>query len=429
MSIHVVLDELDTTGRTIALDAVTATALAGTQLVEVRPAGAGAWTLLPRKRVGAVRVNDLQVQVTPKDQVGLTRLLFLLGYAADPGFLDPCYDDVEAEEHPDLWAVLAESLARITDRALLHGVLQGYRTVDDAARTVRGRIRIGDQLARRPGLLLPLEITYDDYTIDTAENRILRTALRRMLAVPGLSSPARARLAHLDGRLDGVEVIRHGAPIPLWQPSRLNARYQPALRLAEVILRHCSAEAGPGDTHVAAFVVEMWKVFEDFVTVALRESLARNYPGHTESQYVSYLDVPVAGRSAVRLETDVVHLVNHTPRLIFDAKYKVASRGGRYPNADHYQMLAYCTALNLPTAWLVYAGGADRPTPRRIVNTSVTVVEYPLDLRLKPTDLLAQIELLAETAWLSSTELQTPAVREQLPVVMVEPRESSHPVV
>lgn len=246
MSIHVVLDELDTAGRTVTLDAATATALAGTGLVEVRPAGTGTWKLLPRKRVGAVRVDDLQVQVTPKDRVGLTRLLFLLGYAADPGFLDPGYDDVEAEEHPDLWAVLAESLARITERALLHGVLQGYRTVDEAARTVRGRIRIGDQLARRPGLTLPLEITYDDYTVDTAENRILRTALRRMLAVPGLSSPARARLAHLDGRLDGVGVIRRGAPIPHWQPSRLNARYQPALRLAEVILRNCSAEAGPG---------------------------------------------------------------------------------------------------------------------------------------------------------------------------------------
>lgn len=402
MSIHIVLDELDTTGRAVTLDAVTATALAGTGLVDVRPAGSGTWMLLPRKRVGAVRINDLQVQVTPKDRVGLTRLLFLLGYAADPGFLDPVYEDVDAEEHPDLWAVLAESLARITDRALMHGVLQGYRTVDEAARTVRGRIRIGDQLARRSGLMLPLEITYDDYTVDTAENRILRTALRRMLAVPGLSRPARARLAHLDGRLDGVEVIRRGVPIPRWQPSRLNVRYQPALRLAEVILRHCSAEAGPGETHIAAFVVEMWKVFEDFVTVALKESLARSYPGHTESQYVSYLDVPDSGSSVVRLETDVVHLVNLKPRLIFDAKYKVASRGGRYPNADHYQMLAYCTALNLPTAWLVYAGGTGEATPRRIINTSITVVEYPLNLRSSPLELLAQIDHLTETAWNSS---------------------------
>lgn len=395
MSVHVVLDELDTAGRTVTLDSAMAATLSGTGLVEVRPVGADRWTLLPRKRVGAVRVDDLQVQVNPKDRVGLTRLLFLLGYAADPGFLNSSYEDVEAEEHPDLWAALADSLARLTERALLHGVLQGYRTVDEAARTVRGRIRIGDQLARRPGMLLPLEITYDDYTVDTTENRILRTALRRMLAVPGLANTARARLAHLDGRLDGAEVFPRGFPIPHWQPSRLNTRYQPALRLAEVILRNCSAEAGPGDTHIAAFVVEMWKVFEDFVTVALRESLTRQYPGRTESQFIRYLDTT----STVRLEMDVVHLVDDIPRLIFDAKYKVASGSGRYPNADHYQMLAYCTALHLQTAWLVYAGGADRPTPRQIVNTPITIVEYPLDLRLKPTELLAQIDRLAEKAW------------------------------
>jgi 5-methylcytosine-specific restriction enzyme subunit McrC len=31
--------------------------------------------------VGAARIGDLQVQVTPKEKVGLSRLLFLLGYS------------------------------------------------------------------------------------------------------------------------------------------------------------------------------------------------------------------------------------------------------------------------------------------------------------------------------------------------------------
>lgn len=103
------------------------------------------------------------------------------------------HDDIEAEAHPDLWAALAESLARLSERALLHGVMQGYRSVDEPSRTVRGRIRIGNQPARRPVLVIPLEVSYDDYTVDTAENRILRTALRRMLAVPRSTRPPRRR--------------------------------------------------------------------------------------------------------------------------------------------------------------------------------------------------------------------------------------------
>ena len=49
-------------------------------------AGPDGWRLAPAGRVGSVRIGGLQVQVRPKDKVGLTRLLFLLGYARDPGF-------------------------------------------------------------------------------------------------------------------------------------------------------------------------------------------------------------------------------------------------------------------------------------------------------------------------------------------------------
>lgn len=80
----------------------------------------------------------------------------------------------------------------------------------------------------------------------------------------------RARVAHLDGRLDGVQLLHAREQIPRWLPTRLNERYQPALRLAEVVLRNCSAEAGLGVVRVAAFVVSMWQVF---VTTALTEAL------------------------------------------------------------------------------------------------------------------------------------------------------------
>jgi hypothetical protein len=89
----VTLDELDRKGQLAEMDTAKAAALAGTELVEVRPAPHGQWRLLPRGNVGAVRVDDLQVQVKPKDKVGLDRLLFL--FCGDPvrpcpWFVAPC---------------------------------------------------------------------------------------------------------------------------------------------------------------------------------------------------------------------------------------------------------------------------------------------------------------------------------------------------
>lgn len=384
-----VLAENDRTGMVAELEPAHVACLRDTGLVKVRPHGSGAVLLMPARRVGAVHVGGVDVVVTPK--VSITRLLFMLGYAANPGFRP---ENVEGIEDEDLWPAVAETLCRHTERALAGGVLMGYVTEETARTVLRGRIRVGDQIARRHGLPLPLEISYDEYSVDTTENQLLRAALRRMLAVPRVSAGLRARLRHLDGRLGGVSSLISNTPLPRWQPHRLNARYHAALRLAELVLRTLSFEVGPGGLPIAAFVVDMAVVFENFVTAALREAWASR-PGATIGQYPSTLDTD----DLVTMNVDVVHVVDGVPQIIVDAKYKLEDKRGRYPNHDHYQMLAYCTALNVDAAWLVYASGTSASTPRRIRNSSITITEYPLDLDARPQQLLRQIDHLATTAW------------------------------
>lgn len=370
------------------LAAAEAEALAASRLVGVVRTAGGEAVLSPTRQVGAVRAGDVQVEVWPKQRVRLAHLIFLLGYTADPGFRP---ESVSAEGYDDLWPALAESLARLAERALLGGILNGYRVREEASAVVRGRIRVTDQLRRHPGLPFPLEISYDDFLTDIAENRILRTALRRLRAVPRVNPGVASRLAHLDNRLDGVAVLRHGDPLPPWRPTRRNARYVPALRLAELVLRYSSARAGAGGIQVAAFVVPMWKVFEDFVTVALREAIAAR-GGRAVSQKRWEFDAERRdGISQVPMAIDLLEYSGREPVMVYDAKYKAASADGRYPNADLYQMLAYCTAVGLEEAVLVYAAGGS-PVRRRVQNSAVAITEWPLDLSCAPAEILAQIE-------------------------------------
>lgn len=379
------LPEDDGRGIVAGLSDDAATALSKSGLVRVEPEGA-AWRLRPQGKVGAVRTGGADVVVVPK--VGIERLLFLLGYASDPGFRP---DNIQGAADHDLVPLMAESLARQAERALAAGVLQGYVTVDDALMTVRGRPRLADQFARRPGTLLPLELTYDAYSADIPENRLLRSAMQRMLAVPRLPAGTRSRLTHLCGRLDGVGRLDPRNPLMDVRETRLNARYQPALRLAKLVLTHQSLEVGTGSFSTASFVVNMAKVFEDFVTTAMREALTGR-PGTTHGQYRTRLDE----MGLAEMRPDVVHTVNGVPRIVLDAKYKIQKDA---PNADLYQMLAYCTTLEVPRGWLLYAQGPSTPQTYRIRNTDIEVIARPIDLSAPPAALLKQIRHLADEIW------------------------------
>ena len=390
MAERIVLDELDTAGVVVALDEASAVVLADSGLVDVRPVGRSRYRLVPNGAVGASRVGDAQVEVRPKDKVGIGNVLFLLGYARDPGYRA---EDVGAKSEDDLFAAIARALARQAGRAVAGGLHRGYVAIDDASRTVRGRIRLGDQIARRPGVWTPLEVSYDDYSADIAENQILRTALRRVAELPHLDAETARDVASLDAQMCEVGVLARGDATPAWHPSRVNAHYQPALVLAELVLRHASFSIDHGAIRAASFVVPMWKVYEDFVAVALREAL-KDFPGSTVEQDPSSLDEWQPQVAAVRMDIDIVHRVGGTPVIVADAKYKAASSTGRYPNADKYQMLAYCTALGVRRAWLIYAQGGE-PVLRRVRNTEIDLVEWPLDLSRTPDEILEQVAVLA----------------------------------
>ncbi len=85
-----------------------------------------------------------------------------------------------------------------------------------------------------------------------------------------------------------------------------------------------------------------------------------------------------------------------TPAAVADAKYK-AERPEGFPNADLYQMLAYCTVLGLGEGHLVYAKGNEPVSIHTVQNADVTIQCYALDLGAEPADLLRQIDGLACT--------------------------------
>ncbi|MGW0085311.1 McrC family protein [Streptomyces sp. NPDC003393] len=372
------------------------------QSVTPDPARDGHWLLRAGSRVGALRTpGGPVVRIMPKTPV--SRIFFLLGFSLDPdrAWRDDREGTVDTGAYDDVVPALAHAVERRVDAALRQGVLQGYREVEESSSVVRGRLREADQIRRHLGRTPPVEIAYDAYTADTAENRILRGAVERLLRLPGVPGPVRRRLAHQRVRLaDALPLVR-GQELPRWQPSRLNSRYQPALRLCEAVLRGSSPEhQPPGADPLTAdgFLFDMNQLFEDFVTVALSAALKERGLA-PRPQDPHHLDT--AGLVRIRPDLVVRTRDGRTPVAVVDAKYKVEKADGRL-NADLYQALAYATVLGLREAHLVYAAGREPTRFHEVRGTAagadgggLRLYRHSVDLAREPRQLLSTLRDIA----------------------------------
>ena len=393
--------DLDELGQPVELSLTAAEGrlLAASGVVTAVPSAyqPGIWLVSAARKVGAARIGDLMVYIRPK--VEISRLLFLLGYSMHAADWQP--ETVPVASAPDLIPVVAQALWRQTERAIRQGLLPGYVLVEESSPVLRGRLRESAQLNAHHGLPLPLEIRHDEFTVDIPENQILRTACARMLSAPRVDAESAQMLRRLLREFGDVSEIPRGGLIPSWTASRVNARYHAALRLASLVLAATSVEHGAGNVAVNGFLIDMPALFEQFVTVALREALVADFGGRVDDQVRYYFDQA----AQVVLRPDIVWSVSGSAIAVVDAKYKAEKPAG-YPNADLYQLLAYCTILGLPIGHLVYARGNAEPARHVVRQSGIEIVCHAVDLSLKPSLLVSQMRDLARV--IASTAIRSP---------------------
>lgn len=360
---------------------------------------AGAYVLRPSSWVGAVNVGDVSVIVRPK--IPMDRVMFLITYAMDPSSWRD--DPFLFKPEPDVVEALALALARRTRQAIRGGLLRDYRREEDALNTIRGRIRFEDQIGHRFGLPLPVEVSYDEYTEDIEQNRLLKTAIYRLGRVRIHSKPLRRELRRLQSAFNMVQLgdYARGA-VPEIRYTRLDEHYRPAVELARLVIENSSLELIAGRSTGAAFLIDMNRVFEQFLYVALSEALGLSQD-HWKRGKVIYLD---KSRS-ILVQPDLSWWPSDPgrgephPIFVGDAKYKKLERDERRDNpdfrhADIYQMLAYCTATDLPYGLLIYAAGEGEPDRYEIEHAGKTIEVVSMDLSGTPDDILGEVSRLGK---------------------------------
>ena len=344
----------------------------------------GAYDLTPRSTVGVLQTGTMSLEIRPK--LPIDRVLFLISYAL--GVTDFRTDAFGFGDGPDLFEAMIPGFVTQVRRAFRRGVLHGYRVEEDALHGVRGRIRFDDQIRDRYGVFPPIEVSYDEFTEDIELNRIIKAAIIRLGRMRIRSDKYRRCLREFDRILGQVEEVEYApGAIPEVSFHRLNRHYEPAIRLAQLILRSTSIELRRGATRSATFLVDMNKVFENFMVVALREELGvtdREFP-----QGASGRQMWLAG-DRIRLEPDISWWEGRRCVFIGDLKYKKTDHG-RAPNADLYQLLAYTIGADLPSGLLIYAQGEEAPTEYEVRHAGKLLKIVAVDLSGTPEQILAEV--------------------------------------
>ncbi|MCY4583408.1 MAG: restriction endonuclease [Chloroflexi bacterium] len=359
--------------------------------LSIRPtANQGMYALAPGSTVGGVEVGGLSVFIEPK--IGISQLLSLACYAI--GRIRFQKTDFDFPEHTALPDALALALTAAARRAFARGLLHGYLTEEEALQTVRGRIRFDEQIRRRFGVPLPVEVRYDEFTDDILANRLVKAAGMWLAGMRLRSPEARRGLGWVAAMLDNVSYAEFPpGDVPQVKFDRLNDHYRGVVTLARLVLRRGAFEAGRGEVRASGFLMDMNQVFQEFVTVALREAL-----GVSDRTFGEYGIPSLDEEGRVRLRPDLAWRDGSSCVFVGDAKYKNVT-GERVPNADLYQLLAYTTALNLPGGLLVYAKGEANTATYTVRRAGKRLEVVALDLSGTLEGVRERVRVIAGRVW------------------------------
>jgi 5-methylcytosine-specific restriction enzyme subunit McrC len=337
--------------------------------------------------VGVVRLGNLTIQILPKidyegnsedviqgesrqkaEQTATRNLLALLTYTHDLQLR--ARDLAELKERPSDWfELLTRLFASELHTQLRSGLEHSYIHHEDNLPVIRGRWLISRQLAMHPHIRHRFDVSYDEFSPETPLNQIFRFVTQKLLLVT-LDAQNRRYLQVIRDWLDEIPTIDEPIQslISKVNFSRLNDRFRPAFNLAKLFLESQTFQLSTGDKEVFAFVLDMNRLFEEFIGnfiirhwKSIEPKLFQEVKITLKSQgkriFLAENLIPV-GKPIFQLIPDIQFAASSGRILLIgDTKYKQLNPKSPHwgvSESDLYQMLAYSIRLDCPKLLLLY---------------------------------------------------------------------------
>jgi 5-methylcytosine-specific restriction enzyme subunit McrC len=324
--------------------------------VQLTPAGRdGQYRVTPTGHVGTIVGPACRLVIRPK--IPVKNLFHIL----DPLTPVPAAEDrAETETAADVLDFLAGRLARLLGARATAGLHRAYAEKTAAGPFLQGRLDVPAHLRGGGVRKDRFHCRYEEFTADVPCNRLAKATAELVLHSPLPGAEVRGALRQ------ALAAFADVSPAPLTPEAfqaaaadRLTESYRPLLDLCRLLAEGLGPGKDAGPTRCPAFLLDMERVFEQYVTRGLVAASAGGGRSTVSVQPLIAVNRPAAGRPDIHMRPDVVVERGGRAVTVVDAKWKRGAGPPLVPE-DIYQVLAYATALGARRAVLVYPGRRNR---------------------------------------------------------------------
>lgn len=296
--------------------------------------------------VGVIQLSDgLQIEVLPKidmssdsdcsDREVFLEMLRDLG--GDVPFRPFDMAHVETSRLPLLEIFIAMFLADASD-LVRRGLRSAYVIVESEERFVRGKIDFSRESRSNPAHAERFNVVYNEFLLDRAENRLIKTTLERLRRISRNSENVRAA-SRLLSAFDGVGTSRNvDADLARCVSDRSTMRYGTLIAWCRVFLKGQSFTMFRGQNVANALLFPMERVFEDYVGKMLRRISVPH--GLRQVELQAQTEWLFEGHK-VSLRPDILCTCHDGRRVVLDTKWKRVYGARDVATSDMHQMYAY----------------------------------------------------------------------------------------
>ena len=319
----------------------------GSKVLDVRVLRNGETELKVFDAIGAIDLPSSVIIVQPK--IPIPHFNYIASKAlALPRMYSGNFGMQEGTHFLELicsWAI--DSIETI----LRDGLVRDYKETRAPLQSIKGRVHLTSTFLNVARGNLAIDSTYEEYSVDTPLNRVLKNALEFIARNPAISDLLRKRAKRNLLQFSNVGRLRTADTKAV--PRRNSIHYSDALHFANQVVMKRGLELGVGSSKAKSFLYKTPLLIEEGIRMIIKTGLA-------PVDVVKPKRVNMTSSTGKNVSANPDLGISEAPLLVGDVKYKVQTKDWR--RSDLAQSVFFAVAYEAPKSLIIdFENEASKP--------------------------------------------------------------------